>query len=109
VTLKNKSGSYEVVKNNVLENFGSEFETLDAKKAKEYGVRGGVVVKRIGKGLIDEQTRMRDGFVIYKVNNQDIKTLEEFSAAISKGQKRVMLEGFYPGYDGTYQYPIEME
>ena len=109
ITLKNRSGSYDVVKSNALEGFGAEFETLDAKKSKEYGVRGGVVVKRIGKGLIDEQTRMRDGFVIYKVNGQEVKTMEEFTAALSKGQKRVMLEGFYPGYDGTYQYPIEVE
>ncbi len=109
VTLKNRSGSYDVVKTNVLENFGAEFETLDPKKAKEYGVRGGVVVKRIGKGAIDEQTRMRDGFVIYKANGQEVKTMEDFSAAVASGQKRVMLEGFYPGYEGTYQYPIELE
>ena len=109
VTLKNRSGSYDVVKTNVLENFGAEFETLDPKKAKEYGVPGGVVVKRIGKGAIDEQTRMRDGFVIYKANGQEVKTMEDFSAAVASGQKRVMLEGFYPGYEGTYQYPIELE
>jgi serine protease Do len=109
VTLKNKSGSYDVVRNSAIESFGAEFETLDAKKARDYGVRGGVVVKRIGKGLIDEQTRMRDGFVIYKVDGKEVKSIEEFNAALSKGQKRVMLEGFYPGYDGAYQYPIEME
>jgi len=109
VTLKNKSGSYDVVRNSALENFGAEFETLDAKRARDYGVRGGVVVKRIGKGLIDEQTRMRDGFVIYKVDGKEVKSIEDFNAALVKGQKRVMLEGFYPGYDGAYQYPIEME
>jgi S1-C subfamily serine protease len=109
VTLKNKSGSYDVVRNSALESFGAEFETLDAKKARDYGVRGGVVVKRIGKGLIDEQTRMRDGFVIYKVDGKEVKSIEDLNTALSKGQKRVMLEGFYPGYDGAYQYPIEME
>jgi Do/DeqQ family serine protease len=109
VTLKNKSGSYDVVRTSALDNFGAEFETLDKKKAAEFGIRGGVVVKRIGKGLIDEQTRMRDGFIIYKVNDQEIKSLEEFTAAMNKGQKRVMLEGIYPGYDGTYKYPIEIE
>jgi S1-C subfamily serine protease len=109
VTLKNRAGSYEVVKSGMLDSFGGEFETLDAKKAKEYGVAGGVVVKRIGKGLIDEQTRMRDGFVIYKVNGKDVKNLDDFSKALGNGQGRVMLEGFYPGYEGTYQYPIELE
>jgi serine protease Do len=108
VTLRNRTGTYDVVRTSVLDNFGADFETLDKKKAAEYGIKGGVLVKRIGKGLIDEQTRMRDGFVIYKANGQEVKTLEELSAALNKGQKRVMFEGLYPGYDGVYQYPIEI-
>jgi S1-C subfamily serine protease len=108
VTLKNRTGTYDVVRTSVLDNFGADFETLDKKKATEYGIKGGVLVKRIGKGLIDEQTRMRDGFVIYKANGQEVKSLEELTAALNKGQKRVMLEGLYPGYDGVYQYPIEI-
>jgi Do/DeqQ family serine protease len=109
VTLKNRTGTYDVVRTSVLDNFGADFETLDKKKATEYGIKGGVLVKRIGKGLIDEQTRMRDGFVIYKANGQEVKSLEELTAALNKGQKRVLLEGLYPGYDGVYQYPIEIE
>jgi Do/DeqQ family serine protease len=108
VTLKNRAGTYDVVRTSVLDNFGADFETLDKKKAGEYGIKGGVLVKRIGKGLIDEQTRMRDGFVIYKANGQEVKTVEELAAALNKGQKRVMFEGLYPGYDGVYQYPIEI-
>ena len=108
VTLKNRSGTYDVVRSTVLDNFGADFETLDKKKAAEYGIKGGVLVKRIGKGLIDEQTRMRDGFVIYKANGQEVKSLEELSSVLGKAQRRVMLEGLYPGYDGVYQYPIEI-
>ncbi len=108
VTLKNRTGTYDVVRSTVLDNFGADFETLDKKKATEYGLKGGVLVKRIGKGLIDEQTRMRDGFVIYKANGQEVKTLEELANILGKAQRRVMLEGLYPGYDGVYQYPIEI-
>jgi serine protease Do len=108
VTLKNRTGTYDVVRSTVLDNFGADFETLDKKKATEYGLKGGVLVKRIGKGLIDEQTRMRDGFVIYKANGQEVKTVEELASALGKAQRRVMLEGLYPGYDGVYQYPIEI-
>ena len=109
ITLKNRTGTYDVVRTSALDNFGADFETLDKKRATEYGIKGGVLVKRIGKGLIDEQTRMRDGFVIYKANGQEVKSVEELAAALNKGQRRVMLEGLYPGYDGVYQYPIEME
>jgi len=108
VSLKNKSGSYDIVKNTMSDKLGATLQTLNAQKAKEYGVKGGVLITKISSGLIDEQTRMRDGFVVLKVNGTDIKSVEEFEAAMGKSPKRLMLEGFYPGYDGIYQYPIEM-
>jgi serine protease Do len=108
VSLKNKSGSYEIVKNAISDKLGATLQTLTAQKAKEYGVKGGVVITKISSGLIDEQTRMRDGFVVLKVNGTEIKTVEELETAMGKSSKRILLEGFYPGYDGVYQYPIEI-
>ncbi len=109
VTLKNRSGSYDVVKVSALEVFGADFATLDPKKAKEFSVKGGVVVQKIKSGAIDDQTKMRDGFIITRVNDQDITSTEQLNSVISKGQKRILLEGFYPGYEGAYQYPIELQ
>jgi hypothetical protein len=37
-----------------------------------------------------------------------VKTVEELMNNISKSPKRLLVEGFYPGYDGMYQYPIEI-
>ena len=108
VSLKNKSGSFDIVKTMVTDKLGAELQTLDKKKATELGVKGGVVVSKISTGLIDEQTRMRDGFVILKLNGAEIKSVEELNTAIVRSPKRIMLEGFYPGYDGVYQYPIEI-
>jgi len=108
VSLKNKSGSFDIVKTMVTDKLGAELQTLDKKKATELGVKGGVVVSKISSGLIDEQTRMRDGFVILKLNGAEIKSVEELNTAIARSPKRIMLEGFYPGYDGVYQYPIEI-
>jgi len=71
-------------------------------------VKGGVVVSKIESGLIDEQTRMKDGFIILKANGTEVKSVEELMSAIAKSPKKLMLEGFYPGYDGMYQYPIEI-
>jgi len=109
-TLKNKAGNFDIVKedNSVLSKLGGEFATLDPKKAKEYGVPGGVVVKKIGTGALSDQTRMRDGFIIVKANDTDIKNLEEFSKVLGKS-KTITISGFYPGYDGLYDYPITLE
>jgi serine protease Do len=109
VTLKNKAGNFELVKSDaILESLGAEFTTLDAKKAKEYGVNGGVVVKKINaEGAFNDQTRMKDGFVIIKINDKDVKNLDELKAAIG-ANKNITISGFYPGYDGVYEYPIAL-
>jgi S1-C subfamily serine protease len=108
IVLKNKAGNMELVKNEISQKLGAEIQALDKKKSTEFGVKGGVVVTKIGSGLIDDQTRMRDGFVILKVNGTEVKTVEELNAAMAKSPKKVLLEGFYPGYEGVYQYPIEI-
>jgi serine protease Do len=108
VTLKNKAGNYDVVKAEAaLELLGGDFTTLDSRKAKEYGVPGGVVVKKINDGAINDQTRMKDGFIILKVNEKDVKSVDELKAAIGSN-KNITISGFYPGYDGIYEYPLAL-
>jgi serine protease Do len=110
LTLKNKAGNYEVVKNDgAIEKLGAELATLDAKRAKEYGVTGGVVVKKIKKdGAFETQSRMKDGFVILKINDKPVSTLEELKTIIGDN-KDVTVSGFYPGYDGLYEYPFTLD
>ena len=109
-TLKNKAGNFDIVKvdNSTLSKLGGEFATLDPKKAKEYGVPGGVVVKKIGTGPLSDQTRMRDGFIIVKANDIEIKTMEDLNKALGTA-KTITISGFYPGYDGLYDYPITID
>jgi serine protease Do len=108
VTLKNKAGNYDIVKaDEVLETLGADLATLDSKKAREYGVSGGVVVKKINEGALNDQTRMKDGFIILKVNDKAVKSVEEMKAAVGS-QKNVTISGFYPGYDGIYEYPLSL-
>ncbi|MBK8786704.1 MAG: trypsin-like peptidase domain-containing protein [Chitinophagaceae bacterium] len=109
VTLKNKAGNYDIVKADaVLETLGAELTTLDAKKAREYGVTGGVIVKKINEGAINDQTRMKDGFIILKVNDKEVKTVDEMKATVGVN-KSITISGFYPGYDGVYEYPLSLD
>lgn len=109
VTLKNKVGNYDIVKADALiEALGAELTNLDNKKAKEYGVPGGVIVKKINEGALNDQTRMKDGFIILRVNDKDVKSVDEMKAAIG-ANKSITISGFYPGYDGVYEYPISLD
>ena len=109
-TLTSKTGTYDqVATSNVSDKLGAELETLDKKKATSYEVEGGVVVKKIKTGGPFSKTRMQDGFIITSVNGMDITNVEELNKAIAsfKGES-IQLEGIYPGYEGVYRYPLNL-
>jgi len=109
ITLRNKAGNYDIVKNDTkLDLLGADFTNLESKKAKEYGVTGGVVVKKINKGALYDQTRMKDGFVILKVNDKDVLSVDELRKLVGN-ENTITITGFYPGYDGLYEYPITLD
>lgn len=110
VSLKNRAGNYDIVKlESNVEKLGGEFVTLDPRMAKEYGVPGGVVLKRIGSdGALVQQTNIRENLVIIKVNDKAIKTVEELIDAVSKSNT-IKLTGFFPGYDGLYDYQVKLD
>ncbi len=108
VTLKNKVGTYDIVKSEAtIDKLGGQFENYDGKKASNYGFAGGVLVKKITGGTL-KSTQMKEGFVITNVNGQDIKTVEELQEVL-KSSSRVKLEGFYPGSENVlYGYTLDL-
>jgi Do/DeqQ family serine protease len=110
VTLKNKAGSYNMVKpETILDKLGgAELQTLDAATAKKAGLEGGVLVKKLGNGVL-KRTRMQEGFVITGVNGQQVNNLESLTSALASAQGTLRLEGTYPGYEGTYAYPLNLD
>lgn len=108
VTLKNSSGNFDIVKpETMMDKLGAELVTLDGRQAKNYGIAGGVIVKKINNGAINDQTRMRDGFIITKINGKPVKSVEELRAAIGTS-KDVKIEGVYPGYNEAFEYPLDL-
>ena len=106
VTLKNNSGNYGIVKAaGMIDKLGASLETLDPKKAKDLGLTGGVIVKKINEGAINDQTRMRDGFIITKANGKDVKTVDDLKNIIGT-QNEVTITGVYPGYSEPFEYPL---
>jgi Do/DeqQ family serine protease len=109
VVLKESAGKLEVVAvTNINEKLGGILENLSKAKAGSYGIEGAVVVKEIVKGGALSRIKMEEGFVITSVNGRDITTVEELSKLISGNYGTIRLEGFYPGYDGTYTYPLNL-
>ena len=109
VTLMNSSGNMDVVKNSAFDKLGAELQPLQKTDAAKLNVKGGVVVTSISEKGLFSKTRMEEGFVILKVNGQDVSTVEEFRKIVEQaGNGSVKLEGVYPGYDGSFTYPLKL-
>lgn len=109
VTLKNNEGTFGIVKpSTMVDKLGAELVTLDPAKAKQLGLDGGVVVKKINEGALNDQTRMRDGFIITKVNGKEVKNLDDLKNEIGTSTD-ITISGVYPGYSEPFEYPITLD
>jgi Do/DeqQ family serine protease len=110
VTLKGTASKIDISSAKVIgDRLGVELENLDSKKAQEYDIEGGVVVKKIKQGGPLSNTRMDPGFIITSVNGTDIKNVDELGQIVSSGYDELQLEGIYPGYSGVYTYKIKLD
>jgi serine protease Do len=109
-TLSTKTGTYdEIAASGVNDALGADLSTLDKKKAQEYDIEGGIVVKNIKKDSPLGRTRMQDGFIITSVNGQEVSNVQELTRLLASLEGTVQIEGIYPGYDGTYRYPLSLD
>ncbi|HEY6506238.1 MAG TPA: trypsin-like peptidase domain-containing protein [Chitinophagaceae bacterium] len=109
-TLSTKTGTYdEIASSGIGAALGADLETLDKKKAQEYEVEGGVVVKNIKKSSPLGRTKMQDGFIILTVNGQDVTSVQNLGRLLSTLDGTVQVEGIYPGNDGIYRYPLSLD
>ncbi len=110
ITLKGEKSKVDYSYNEAIgDRLGLELEDLDSKKATQYAITGGVVVKKIREGGPFSGSRMETGFIITTVNGRDIKNSEDFAKALSYGNGKVKLEGMYPGWSGSYTYQINID
>lgn len=115
VTLRDKdNGSSAVVKSDntneeVLENIGLELRDLSRDESRRLRVNG-VYVKSVDIGSVIEKTEMDPGYIITKVNDNRVATIDDFVKELkgSKGSK-ILLEGFYENYPGEYYYTFAMK
>ncbi|MFM7671197.1 MAG: trypsin-like peptidase domain-containing protein [Bacteroidota bacterium] len=110
VTLKADTGTYENLTASTLGSLlGGELANIDTKMVNRNQVNGGVIVKKITAGGPFSQTRMQEGFVITRINDMDVKNLDDLGKALSSLRSyNVSVEGFYDGYNGIYRYPVTL-
>jgi Do/DeqQ family serine protease len=104
VTLKNIEGSTAIIKKEekeILRTLGVRLSAVEKEELEELEIEHGVKVDELLPGKM-KSTGMSKGFIILKVDNEIIKSPEEFTSVIESKTGGVLIEGIYP--DGKRAY-----
>jgi len=80
LTLKNAAGTTNVVKSNNLSMLGGEFKPITDKQKENLNLSYGLQVSKLKDGLLKD-AGIREGFIILKANNQNIRKIEDLESA----------------------------
>jgi Do/DeqQ family serine protease len=103
VVLRNKAGNTDVVSEEKIEVLGAKFEKVDQELADRLKIKGGVQVVELSDGKLKDHN-VKKGFVITKVNQTPVATVEELASIINniaKGEG-VFIEGINPNGRRNY-------
>jgi serine protease Do len=116
VALENAEGKKEIVrKENIASSqrrtatmLGANFKELSVAERKKYGVTGGVIVTKLGRGKLSEETKVREGFIITKIDNKIIRTVQDVENALQEKGGGVLIEGIYPETGRKEYHALDM-
>ncbi len=98
--LKNAKGGSGVMrpdpKPEVVMEVSGEFAELTESQASDLNLPGGVVVRDLSDGPLAEQTKMRPGFVITKIDNRSVNSVDDLNRLLAGAEGAIAIEGVYP-------------
>ena len=112
VTLKNKSNTTSLIgarDDDLLMRLGFELREMTDRERKELKIGSGVYVVSILRGSAIEKTQMDPGYIITKVNDKKVASVDEIITEFKNTKGTVMLEGFYENFPGEYYYAFKVE
>lgn len=110
VILKNEAGNTKITESAAVETgraLGAEFASMDKNALVKLELKNGVKVTKVGPGKF-KNAGIPEGFVITRVDKNDMSSVSEVTAAIVNKKGGVLIEGINPdGTKGYYALGIE--
>lgn len=107
LTLRDEYGNTELIKNSSLASLGVDLKLIDDKTKQALRISFGVQITQLHQGKLKAKG-MQPGFIITKINNQNIKTVEDVTTIIDQIKGGVFITGIYPNGTVAY-YAINMD
>ncbi len=100
VTLRNKNGDTEIVRENNL-TLGAEFVVISDNEKEKFEINNGIKITKLDKGKLKD-SGMKEGFIITNVNKKPIFEVKDFKRELSYAKGGVLVEGIYPNGEPAY-------
>ena len=100
VTLRNKHGDTEIVRDNVTV-LGAEFEAVSNSVKEDLGIRNGIMITNLEKGKLKD-AGLKKGFIITSVNKKAIYEASDFKREVGNARGGILVEGVYPNGESAY-------
>ena len=75
---------------------GASLRDLSSAELSRYKVNSGIVVEKLSEGKL-KNAGIKEGFIITHIDNDAVKTVEDFNNMITNKDGGVLIEGVYPG------------
>jgi len=93
-------------RNETLNRMGISLRDLSPEEKRELGIRKGVQIDRLYAGTVRKTTDLEEGFVILKVNGQEVDDRQGIIKTLESKEGIVEVVGFYPGYQRLFSFEL---
>lgn len=100
VTLRNKHGDTQIVRDNVTV-LGAEFEEVGSSESRNLDIEFGIKVIKLNNGKLKD-AGLEEGFIITNVNKKPIYEVNDFKREIGNARGGILVEGIYPNGELAY-------
>ena len=113
ITLKTLSGGVEAVKpadKTGYASLGVELQDMDSRELRSLQLTNGVKIKALNNGKLANNTEVREGFIVTKINDKPVKSVKEFNEVMKskKAGDLVILTGTYADLPREFNYAFRM-
>jgi serine protease Do len=100
VTLRNKHGDTQIVRDNVTV-LGARFEAIRDADKRNLNIEFGIKIVELNRGKLKD-AGLNEGFIVTHVNKKPMYDVNDFKREIGNARGGVLVEGVYPNGELAY-------